>query len=457
MIKIFFLFCLTAFSAEDTLKTEDYLQISEVDDIPSRVFSWDAESFKILHVPDNEPPYLMVSGKIREGYEFSIQDKFIITQKGQFKYKLTIPMLPSTTFTIKMFSPKRDFKIYRLITFWKKIPSPLKLKIEEDDKISEKVAGYQYEFPKSTFVQLYSKDNPCPVVDLDNQKSSNLSFRIFDPPESNRTQDAYVFTIKNSSDAVVAEIKKFGPPPKYIDWKDIGKMINESDTYFYQLDTYQNNKLEPGIQNHFDTISGKSMINEPKKIKLEPSQEFGSLYYFDSNSNSMLTPYIAPRFLVLFFDKFIVKASTIFSLYNTNYTQRFHQAKIGLGYRIKGSGDSKTFGSPLFFHIDFNVAYFQNWLPLSLTTNQISGLSASIEPYFVLWEDHGLLLNAEYLTRFAFDYSRLSAGLEYVRFVRSLSLKFVLGGSYDRLFYQVEDPTFSFNAIRGYMRLEYVL
>lgn len=438
--------------------TKTFVEFSELDPLPQETISWDKNSGKYLYISKSEPPFMFLFGSIKKGYEVSINNRWIPVKKGRFEVKLNLPLEPSQ-FSLKIFGPDRSLQLYRLAYSWLKYPPALRFRVKEEEKVIEKAWGYSGRYSRSAWVQLYSGNNPVPIVDLDSIRFANLSFRIYYPPEPEELYDGWSFVILNSHNEVVGEHKKLGSPPAFIDWREVAPRVFESDSYTYRVDLYRGDLVFQGKTNRFDTIESYTLVNHRYRrvLEFEPREEIG---YFSWKNLTKTQDYegmfLGADLPVTLWNQFLLRGTIQASLHNLDEGNVLSFIRIGAGIRLFGGGHNDVMGDPYLFRLDVYLNFTNFTVKPYTNINRFSHPSVLIEPHFLLWNYHYVVPWIEYGTRPRREEERLSMGLNYFFFIRPWSIKFGLGCSYDNLFTFVANPLLEFTVFRTMASLVYV-
>lgn len=439
--------------------TKSFVEFSELDPLPSEAIKWDKNSGRFLYISKSEAPFIFLFGNVRPGYELSLNNKWVAVRKGRFEVKLNLPLEPSQ-FTLKIFGPNRSLQLYRLAYSWTKFPPALRFRVKEEEKVIEKAWGYSGRYSRSGWLQLYSNNNPVPVVDLDSVRLANLSFRIYYPPEPEEIYDGYQIYIFNDRNEEVANFKRLGAPPPFIDWRELAPKVFEAGSYQYRIDLFRGEYVFQGKPNRFDTIESYSLVNHRyrRKLEFEPREEIG---YF-SWSNKIVGQeyeglYIGADLPAALWNQFLLRGTVQASLHNLDEGNVLSFMRIGAGIRLFGGGHNGLLGDPYLFRLDVYLNYSNFTVKPYSNINRFSHPTVLIEPHFLLWNYHYVVPWLEFGTRPNRSEERLSFGLGYFFYIRPWSIKLGLQFSYDKLLTFTGNPDLRFTTLRSAASLTYIL
>lgn len=421
----------------DEAPTTNYLQLNETDPIPKNILNWEADSAKTLFFSKTELPFVYLKGKLKAGYGLAINDRFITPTKGRFTLKLSLPLAIST-FTLKIFDPGRNFETYRLLGFWTRVPPSFRVKVEENGKVVEKSLGFSGRVKRAAFTQLYSDDAPVSLVDLDSQKHAKLSFRVYYPPEPEQLYDAWSIVIKNSRGNVVAEMRRFGSPPTFIDWREVADTVLRRDTYFYQVNLYKESSEFAGIPNRFETIEGLSLMRShySQSFEIEPRAEIG---YFSLAHTQPPAPteytgvFVSADVGFSFWNRFLLRGSALSALERVDPNEKLTITRLGTGMRFYAHGENAWLGSPHLVRLDVLAILSAIGIAPNAYVPRFIDYGILVEPHIVLWAYNYLVPFVEYGIRPERGLKRLSYGLSYYFFVRPWSMRLGLGFGVDKI------------------------
>lgn len=438
--------------------TKSFVEFSELDPLPADTIRWDKNSGKFLYISKVEPPFIFLFGSIRAGYEVSINNRWVAVRKGRFEIKLSLPLEPSQ-FTMKIFSPDRQMQLYRLAYSWTKFPPALRFRVKEEEKVIERAWGYSGRYSRSGWIQLYSNNNPVPVVDLDSIRQANLTFRIYYPPEAEDLYDGYAIIMTNSKGEVVGEYKKLGSPPPFVDWRDISPRVFEADSYQYRIDLFRGEYVFSGKSNRFDTVESYTLINHRyrRTLEFEPREEIGYFSWTNSLKQDYEGLYVGADLPAALWNQFLLRGTLLASLHSLDESNVLSFLRMGAGVRIFGGGHNDLIGKPYLFRLDVYLNLTNFTVKPYTTINLFTHPSVLVEPHFLLWNYHYIVPWIEYGARLRREEERLSFGLGYFFYIRPWSIKLGIGFSSDRILRFDIDPNLRFQVFRTWTSLTYIL
>lgn len=445
-------------SIMQVVPTKNFVEFSELDPLPSDTIKWDKNSGKFLYISKVESPFIYLFGSIKPGYEVSVNNRWVPVKKGRFEIKLSLPLEPSQ-FGVKIFGLNRSIQLYRLAYSWLKFPPALRFRVKEEEKVIEKAWGYSGRYSRSGWVQLYSGNNPVPIVDLDSVRIANFSFRIYYPPEPEDIYDGYALYIYNSKNEIVGEYKKLGSPPPFIDWRDVAPRVFEADTYHYRIDLFRGEFIFSGKPNRFDTIESYALVNHRyrRNLEFEPKEEIGYFSWTNASGEDYEGLYVGADLPAALWNQFLMRGTVQASLHNLDENNVLSFMRIGAGVRLFGGGHNDLMGDPYLFRLDVYLNYSNFTVKPYNNINRFSHPSVLVEPHFLLWNYHYIVPWVEYGTRLRREEERLSFGCGYYFYIRPWSIKLGLAFSYDKLLTFTGNPDLKFNIFRTSASLAYSL
>ena len=421
----------------ETRPTKDFLTLNETDPIPQSLLTWDKDSAQIIYFSKTELPFVYLKGRLKSNYGISINDRFVPTKEGLFKAKLSLPLAISN-FTIKLFSPDRNFDSYRLLGFWTKIPPSFRVKVQENSQISEQSVGFSANVKHAAFAQLYSDGTPTSLVDLDSQKHAKMTFRFYYPPEPEQLYDAWSLVIRNSRGKQIAEFKRFGAPPNFIDWREVASSVLYRDNYFYQLNLFKETEVFPGISNSFETIEGLSLLRSHYSLnfEIEPRAEIG--YYtldhtMPTDPNHYGGVFVSADVGLSLWNFLLLRGTALSALEKANPNENLNVTRAGMGFRLYTQGENAWLGSPHLLRLDVLATISAIGIAGNASIPRYIDWGVFIEPHIVLWAYNYFVPWVEYAIRPERGQKRLSYGASYVFFVRPWNMKLGLGIATDRI------------------------
>jgi len=439
----------------EVVDTRSYVEFYDLDPLPTNIVRWSKHSGKFLYISVNDAPFMFLFGQLAEGYEISINNRWVPTKNGKFQFKVSLPLEPST-FTLKLFKPDRTFQTYRLAYAWLKFPPSLRYRVKEAERVFEKAWGYAGRFSRSGWVQLYSDAQPVPVVDIDSQKNAKLYFRIYDPPEPEAVYDSWQFTVRDINNQVVSEVKQLGSPPSWIDWKQVASSVTHAQTYFYQIDLFREGQIFKGKPNRFDTTEGQSLIPHAyyPDFQFEPKEELG-YYSFQSDRTAYSNLYVGADLPFVFWNRLVVRGTGQLSLHTLDENSVLSFIRLGAGMRFAGRGTNSPLGKEYLYRVDVLLNYSNFTISPFANIVRFTHPSLLIESHLVLFSYHYLVPWIEYGARLNRTEERLSFGLSYNYFIRPWSIKFGTGFSVDKLLTFSGDSASRFTILRTMVNMSY--
>lgn len=443
----------------EVLFTRDYILLSEIDPIPEDVITWDKTAMKFLYIANEGAPFIFFLGRLKEGYELNINDEWVAMQKGRrFAHRLEIPLEPGTI-TIKLFRTDRTFQIYRINYVWTKLPPAVRARVREGDEVFEKQSGFLPTFKRSAHVQLYASDKMTNMVDLDSLKHARLSVRVFLPPETEESYDSWKLIVKDEDGKVVGEVKKYGNPPPYIDFREVSQDLLDTGTYTYSLALMKDDRQLFGPENVFSTIAGNSVLdhNYLPKFSIEPREEFGYFQFRDRTGFQTSNFYVGADATVTLFHRFLLRGTAHMSIHSLDRNNFFSFARLGFGTRFQGIKDRGLLGNPHFYKLDILVSVGGHTVYDDAPIRRYTQAGILIEPQFVAWGNHYLSPSFEFAFRPNFDQVRMSLGFTYNFYIRPWNARLGIGVGYDNLLIASSNELGRFELTRGFASFAFTL
>jgi hypothetical protein len=443
----------------EVLFAKEYVLLSEIDPIPEEVIAWDKTSTKFLYIPTEGSPYVYFMGRLGENLELNINDEWVTAGKGRrFEQKVFVNLEP-TTINLKVFRPDRSFQQYRMSVVWTKLPPAVRARVREGEQVFEKQSGFLPTFKRSAHLQLYAADKMTNIIDLDSQKHAQLTFRVFLPPETEETYDSWRLVVKDEDNKVIGEIKRYGNPPVYVDFREVSQDLTDNQSYSYSITLYKDDRMLVGPENHFSTVEGKSVLmhNYLPRFSVEPREEFG-YYQFDDNTGfSRSNFYVGADMTIAFFNRFFVRGTMQLSLHSLDPYNYFTFTRLGFGARFHGTRDRGVFGSPHFFRLDAMVSVGGHTVYDGAPVLRYTQMGILVEPQIVAWGCHYITPSFEVAFRPNFDQIRIAFGITYNFYIRPWNARLGIGMGYDNLIYASSNDNGRFRLVRGFASFAFTL
>lgn len=442
----------------DVVHANEYLEFSELDPLPRGRIRWGSKSGAFLYVSRTDLPYIFLSGWIDKKEEIQINHRWVPVENGYFEARVPLRLEPNHI-EIRLFDANHQFDTYRLLAFWLKLPAGLKLRVREGEKIIEAGVSFSEQHRKSAFVQLYAKNVPVTHIDLDSQKRSGLSFRIYPPPDVDRLYDEWTFQLRNDRDITIAQIRGKGMPPPYLEWREVAPQVTRAGRYSYRMHLVLDGKNYEGAKAEFEAIEGMSLMHRaaPPMVQFEPRQEIGFFTFSNVSNARYVNSYAGLDVAFVLWNRWVTRGQGLVSLHSIDPRSSLNFVRLGTGFRFFGDADSAVFGKPFLYQVDFLLNYSGYTLSAESSIQRFTSASALIEPQLVLWKYHYVIPWIEFGARPSMDLQRISVGFQYCFFVRPWSLRLGLGISYDSLYRFDDDPTLKFKIMRGFGTLAFTL
>lgn len=431
----------------EVLPAQQFVQFSEMDPIPEDVIQWDKRHLDFVYISKNQRPYIYLSGTLGEGLELFLNEQPVPLVDRKFEQRISLAPEPRS-FTLRILNTtEQTSQNYRLVYSWMKIPPSLRIRVKESDTgvVVEKSTGFSGQLKRSAFTQLYSGGEAVQTVDLDSQRRAKLSFRITYPREAEESYDGWSLVVKDSDKKPVAEIKRYGSPPLYVDWGEIWTQIASIGTYTYQVNLYKEDQVYEGVESKFETTAGRSVVrsNHAPAVSVEPRQEFGYLTVKTNASYTFSNVYALTDVPVTIQQLVLLRASGMLSLPNITPTDSFTFTRLGAGVRLYGSGSDSIWGETYLYRLD---VYLSHTAYTTFQADRFTQINLLLEPHLVLWQKHYFVPHIE--AGLGTGSMKLAAGLAYQFFIRPWSLKMGMGVAYDGLVKNDSNPSAKFNAFR---------
>ncbi|MBI4404595.1 MAG: hypothetical protein HY537_10560 [Deltaproteobacteria bacterium] len=444
----------------EVLQAKDYLEFAQLDKIPTDLIRFDRNSGALLYLSQASPPYIFLFGTVKNGYELQIGVQKVPLTRDKFEVRFEVPLHASPT-PVKLIGGGKIVE-FRLLTHWKKIPPTIRFRVKEGNQVMESALGFTGGFKKAAFVQLYSRGTPVDILDLDSQRHAELTFRIQYSPDE--PFDGWRLTIRDSQERLVGQLRRFGSPPQFVDWREVAQRVFARDSYTYRVDLYKDQKLYEGTPNRFEAIEGLSLLEHKylPGVQLEPKADIGYYNYSNDMGDSYSNVFVGADATFSFSDTFLLKGTALSSLHSSDPANIFTFTRAGLGLRFHATGRNHMLGDPFIMRLDIllnQCGFTVN--PFTSDIRRYVHQSVLLEPHVVLWAYHYFVPWVEFgyrlLGRVGGDQNRISFGLTYNFFVRPWSLKLGLGFAFDRLFKLDMDPTVRFSIFRTVISIAFQL
>ncbi len=420
----------------DVFLSREFVEFSELDSAPSEFLRWDEDSGKYLVVPTGSLPYVVLRGQLKEDHELSLDNQWInLGEDGKFEIKLNIPKAPKV-YRFRIFRPDRTFVTYRLIQYWLKLPPAIRLKVRDVAGTSEKQLGFTETAAKTGQAQLYAGATPTSVVDLDSEKHSNLTFRLYAPPDSDISYDSWTLVVRDKEEKTIGQLSRLGTPPPYIDWREVSENINSKGTYSYQLNLIHEPKVYEGVRNTFETVEGLSILNHPYLpfLTIEPKYEIGYFDFSNQRGVQFSNIYIGADVPIVLQNRYIIRGAANTSLHSIDPRNNFTYTRVGAGLRFFGQGENSVLGHPHIYRLDVVLSHSAYTIYPGANVTRFSQVSLLLEPQIALWAYNFIVPSLEYGTRTGLDSQKIALGLSYYFFIRPWSLRLGMGVQYEKLY-----------------------
>lgn len=439
-------------SEQEILPAGEYVEFGELDPVPSNMIEWSPNSGRFLYVTQGSLPYVYFMGKLAPGHELVFQNQFVQIDAERREFSLKVPLqLKPTLFEFRVLTPDGEVYVFQLINYWLSRPSTFSFKVKTQQGVEEIGKSFYSRFESSAFVQLYSKHRPARTVDLDALKHSGLSFRIYAPPIREEVYDGWELIVKDRKSRVVSKLVRYGYPPPYVDWREMGLLNLAPGQYTYQMNLFDQGKKHEGPSNTFQTVEGTSIVVHdffPFAL-FEPRGELGHYQFKNKQGLSYGGFYVGADLTVLIKQRYVFRGAISGSLnVGADESSNLANARVGLGVRLFGENFG-WLGSPFRYRVDLLANYSSTVVSPQSADPRFSVASLLIEPHMVVWGRHYLTPWLELGSHPSFNTQKLTFGLGYNFHVRSWPLRIGLRFSYDWLIRFKNNPASEFNVIRS--------
>ncbi len=235
----------------EKLAAKDYLGLESLTPVPKSILIFTKESGSSLFRNSEGGLFLILSGKIRRGYEVLFGNvRLRGDAKQRFKVRLELPNR-SGAIPVIVQNKAGQARSYQYLLNWKKMPQQIGLRIrEEEGTVTEVSRGINMVINPSSFAQLYRKEHPTYKLE---GESGKLAFRIL---SSNvpRENVEWEITVLDKDQNVAGQKKGSGVPPTEIDWETFAEQIKKPGAYAYYVDLRVDGELYKGNANRFELI-----------------------------------------------------------------------------------------------------------------------------------------------------------------------------------------------------------
>jgi|GEM_PF-5496211 len=437
-------------SEQEILPAPEFLEFSELDPLPEGLIEWSPNSARFLYLSQNELPYVYFMGKIKAGHELMFENQFILPDEEKREFSIRVPLrLKPTVFQFRISDGQGKLVLFRLVNFWLKLPSTFSYKIQTKAGVVEIGKSFYTRFEHSAFAQLYSANHPASIVDLDALKHAELTFRVYAPPKREEVYDAWEIEIRDENAKIISRLKRYGFPPSYVDWRELGLNSIPRGEYTYRINLFNQGKTFEGAANKFQTMEGRSIVKHdflPAWV-LEPRGELGYLRFTNKRQLSYSNEYIAADISLVYRNRYILRGFGMASIHSSDPAATMANARAGAGFRIFGDGYG-WLGRPYLFRVDILANYSALTISPDSSVRRFSTFSLLIEPHMVIWRYHYLTPWVEFGSSPSMDTQRLSAGFGYDFYVRPWSVRVGMNIAYDWLMRYTPRPDLRFGVFR---------
>ncbi len=437
-------------SEQEILPAPEYLEFSELDPLPEGLIEWSPNSARFLYLSQNELPYVYFMGKIKAGHELMFENQFIQPDQEKREFSIRVPLrLKPTVFQFRISDGQGKLVLFRLVNFWLKLPSTFSYKIQTKSGVVEIGKSFFTRFEHSAFAQLYSANHPASIVDLDALKHAELTFRVYAPPQREEVYDGWELEVRDENAKIISRIKRYGFPPAYVDWRELGLSSIPRGEYSYRINLFNQGKLFEGAANKFQTMEGLSIVKHDflPDVVLEPRGELGYLRFTNKRQLSYDNEYLAADLALVFFNRYILRGFGMASIHSTNPTATMASARGGAGMRFFGDGYG-WLGRPYHFRVDVLANYSATTISPESSVRRFTTFSLLVEPHMVIWRYHYLTPWVEFGMSPDMGTQKLSAGFGYDFYVRPWSVRVGMNIAYDWLMRYTPRPDLQFGVFR---------
>ncbi len=438
-------------SEQEILPAGEYVEFSELDPVPPDMIEWSPNSGRFLYVNQGSLPYVYFMGKLAPGHELVFQNQFVQIDPERPEFSLKIPLqLKPTLFEFRVLTPEGKVRVFQLINYWLSRPSTFSFKVKTQQGVEEIGKSFYSRFESSAFVQLYSRHRPARTVDLDALKHSALSFRIYAPPIREEVYDGWELIVKDRKSRIIARLVRYGFPPPYVDWREMGLINLSPGQYSYQINLLDQGRKHEGPSNTFQTVEGNSIVvHDFFPVALfEPRGELGHYQFKNKQGLSYGGFYVSADLTVLIKQRYVFHGSVTGSVnMAADESSNFANTRLGFGVRLYGENFG-WLGNPFRYRIDLLANYSSTAVSPNAPDPHLSVASLLIEPHMVIWGRHHLTPWLELGSHPSLNTQKLTFGLGYNFHVRSWPLRIGLRLSYDWLLRHTNNPLSEFSVIR---------
>jgi hypothetical protein len=436
---------------QEILPAGEYVEFSELDPVPSDMIEWSPNSGRFLYVTQGSLPYVYFMGKLAPGHELMFQNQFVQIDPERREFSLKVPLqLKPTLFEFRVVTPEGKVCVFQLINYWLSRPSTFSFKVKTQQGVEEIGKSFYSRFESSAFVQLYSKHRPARTVDLDALKHAALSFRVYAPPIREEVYDGWELVVKDRKSRVVARVVRYGYPPPYVDWREVGLVNLAPGQYSYQMNLLDQGKKHEGPSNVFQTFEGTSIVVHdffPLAL-FEPRGELGHYQFKNKQGLSYSGFYLWGDVSVLIRRKYLIRGSLSGSANSgAGESSNLANGRIGLGVRLFGEKFG-WLGSPFRYRVDLLATYSSTAVSPEASNVRFTFGTLLIEPHMVIWGRHYLTPWIELGSHPSLNTQKLTFGFGYNFHVRTWPLRLGLRISYDWLFRSKNNPLNEFSVLR---------
>lgn len=408
---------------------------------PANVIQWEPDSGRTISIGPHGPE-IHLKGRLATGYEMLFDDEWQSLPENRFDIALPIGG-ETRLYEMRLIDADRHFRIYPMVFFWNR-PLP-----NQPPPPTQRFG----------FAQLYAGDKATMLVDLDDAKEADLSFRIYLPPGTDSSCERWDLVIENMAGREVVHLFRKGFPPPFIDWRILRERIQAPGEYHYRLQmTYGGKKFE-SAPSRFHAFAGTHVLEHPyvSRVKLEPRQELGFFTYTNPLGVTYKSSYIAADLGITIRQRWLLRMTGMTEMPGAEPNGVMTFFRFAGGLRLSGYETNTAIGNPFLFQVDALVGYSNFLLGNQPVTSHFGSPSGMLETRFILYSHHRLEPWVEVGSKSPAEFFRFSGGFNYSYYLRTWNLALGGGLAYDRLFAFAAAPNLRFTLMRAMANMTFYL